>query len=72
MGKKAKALECLSKALEIDPQYEVALVNKALVGKLEEGERIEGVIQGVDYMKEYRYKKKKSYITDVVKWMQGK
>ncbi|MEK6777897.1 MAG: tetratricopeptide repeat protein [bacterium] len=49
LGEKARALECLNKALEIDPDYEVAIVNKALVERLDQGERIEGNIESVDY-----------------------
>jgi lipoprotein NlpI len=30
-GMKAKAIECLDKALELDPRYELAVVNKAVV-----------------------------------------
>ncbi len=70
LGEKARALECLNKALEIDPDYEVALVNKALVECLDEGERLEGSIESVDYTREYRAKKKKSYIADALRWMQ--
>ncbi len=70
LGEKARALECLSKALEIDPDYEVAIVNKALVERLDEGERLEGNIVSVDYTREYRARKKKSYIADTLRWMQ--
>ncbi|MEK6777903.1 MAG: tetratricopeptide repeat protein [bacterium] len=70
LGEKARALECLNKALEIDPDYEVAIVNKALVERLDQGERIEGNIESIDYTREYRAKKKKSYIADTLRWMQ--
>ena len=72
LGKKARALECLNKALEVDPDYEVAIVNKALVERLDEGERLEGNIESVDYTREYRTKNKKSYIADTFRWMQEK
>ena len=72
LGEKVRALECLNKALAIDPGYEVAIVNKALVERLDEGERIEGNIESIDYTREYRAKKKKSYIADALRWMQGK
>jgi len=70
LGEKARALECLNKALELDPDYEVAIVNKALVERLDEGERLEGSIESIDYTREYRAKKKKSYIADTLRWMQ--
>lgn len=69
LGQKARALDCLSKALKIDPAYEVALVNKAMVERLGEGERMEGSIESVDYMCEYRAKNKKSYIADTLRMM---
>ena len=72
LGEKVRALECLNKALAIDPDYEVAIVNKALVERLAEGEWLEGNIQSIDYTREYRAKKKTSYIADVLRWMQGK
>jgi len=70
LGEKARALECLNKALELDPNYEVAIVNKALVERLDEGERLEGNIESIDYTREYRVKKKDSYIADAIEWMQ--
>jgi tetratricopeptide (TPR) repeat protein len=72
LGEKVRALECLNKALAIDPDYELAIVNKALVEELLEGERLEGNIESIDYTREYRAKKKKSYIADALRWMQGK
>ena len=72
LGEKVRALECLNKALAIDPGYEVAIVNKALVERLDEGERLEGNIESIDYTREYRAKKKKSYIADALRWMQEK
>ena len=61
-----------NKALEIGPDYEVAIVNKVLVERLDEGERLEGNIESIDYTREYRAKKKKSYIPDALRWIQGK
>ena len=50
----------------------MAIVNKALVERLDEGERLEGNIESIDYTREYRAKKKKSYVADALRWMQGK
>ena len=72
LGEKVRALECLNKALAIDPNYEMAIVNKVLIEKLDDGERLEGNIECIDYAREYRAKEKKSYIADVLRWMQGK
>jgi len=72
LGEKVRALECLNKALEIDPDYEVAIVNKALVERMNEGERPVGNIESIDYTREYRAKKKKSYIADALRWIQGR
>jgi len=72
LGETVRALECLNKALAIDPDYEVAIVNKALVERLAVGERLEGNIKSIDYTREYRVKEKKSYIADVLRWMRGK
>lgn len=72
LGRKMKAVECLNRALEIDPEYEVALVNRAFIERLVEGEGINTEIQSVDYVKDYQIPKKKSYISDVIKRKRGK
>jgi tetratricopeptide (TPR) repeat protein len=72
LGEKVRALECLNKALAIDPNYEMAIVNKMLIERLDDGERLEGNIECIDYAREYRAKEKKSYIADALRWMQGK
>ncbi|MEW6173682.1 MAG: tetratricopeptide repeat protein [Bacillota bacterium] len=62
LGKKDLAFEVLDKALEIDPQYELAIVNRALVESLKEGEILRADnINSVEYYKEYPLKKK-SYL----------
>lgn len=40
LGKKAEALECLDRALGLDPDYELARVNRLIVERLEEGEAL--------------------------------
>jgi len=72
LGMKSKAIQCLDKALEIDPQYEVAFVNRAFVERLADGERLDAKIQSVDYVKDYQLDKKNSYLADVIGWMRGK
>lgn len=66
MGEKDKALECLDKALELDPEYEIAAVNRIGIEKMREGERLEGKIDSVDYYRDYKVKGKKSYIAEIL------
>jgi len=66
LGQKALALEAFDKALELDPNYEPALVNRMIVESLKEGERLpSGKVKSVDYYKEYPVEKK-SYIQSLV------
>lgn len=67
IGEKGKALECLDKALELDPEYEVAAVNRIVIERLSEGERLEGKIDSVNYYRDYKIKGKKSYIVETVR-----
>ncbi len=62
IGERGKALECLDKALELNPEYEIAPVNQ-----LKDGERFEGNIESVDYYRDYKVKGKKSYIAETIK-----
>ena len=39
LGQKSDALAAFEKALELDPQYELAIVNKAMTQSLVEGEK---------------------------------
>ncbi len=55
LGKKQEALESLNRALEIDPGYEPAIANKALVNSLADGEKLrDGEIKSIEYYKDYR------------------
>ena len=67
LGMKAKALECLDKALKLDPQYELAIVNKAVVEDMKEGETITEKIESVDYYREYGRITGKSYVAEILK-----
>jgi tetratricopeptide (TPR) repeat protein len=46
LGKKARALECLDKALELDPSYEPARNNRLAVLAMSEGKPLRGAIFG--------------------------
>lgn len=65
-GERGKALECLDKALELDPEYEVAAVNRIVIERLSEGERLEGKIDTVHYYRDYKVRNKKSYIAEIL------
>ena len=49
LGKNRLALECLDKALELDPSYEPAQNNRDSIAELNEGECLPGIIQEVHY-----------------------
>lgn len=66
MGEKEKALECLDKALQLDPEYEVAAVNRVSIERMEDGERLEGKIGSVNYYRDYKTKGIKSYIAETI------
>ena len=53
LGQKSDALAAFDKALELDPQYELAIVNKAMTQSLVEGEKLNTKIKTVEYYKEF-------------------
>jgi tetratricopeptide (TPR) repeat protein len=71
MGERGKALECLDKALELDPEYEIAAVNRMGIEKMREGERLEGEIDSVNYYRDYKARGKKSYIAEILGNVRG-
>jgi tetratricopeptide (TPR) repeat protein len=58
LGQRDKALESLDKALELDPNYEPAILNRATVSSLKEGEKLDAKFEAVDYYKDYTGKRK--------------
>lgn len=64
LGKKEEAIHCFDQALAIDPNYELALVNKMFVEKLGPGEVLDAPTRVVEYYKDYTAKNK-SYIQDL-------
>ena len=59
LGQKAEALAAFDKALEIDPTYEPAILNRAIVESLEEGKTLEGSeMTSVEYYKDFSLKKR--------------
>ena len=71
LGQKVKALAAFDRALEIDPSYEPAIVNRMAVESLEEGEKIEGTkMDPIEYYKDFTLKKKSltRYILKKLLW----
>jgi len=61
LGRKAEALIALDRALEIDPEYEVATGNRTLVEKMEEGTPLENAeFQAINYSAEKLEKERRS------------
>jgi tetratricopeptide (TPR) repeat protein len=58
LGLKQEALDAFDEAIRINPEYELAVVNRAIIEKLAEGENWNKVAVGItDYAKEYTLKK---------------
>ncbi len=72
IGERGKALECINKALEIDPKYELAMVNRIIIEKLKEGECLQGKMDSVNYYRDYGREGKKSYIGETLRSLFGK
>jgi tetratricopeptide (TPR) repeat protein len=58
LGQREEALEALDKALELDPKYEPAILNRAAVSSLKEGEKLGAKFEAVDYYKDFSVKRK--------------
>lgn len=52
LGEKQKALKFLNRAIELDPDYRLAIDNKEEVLKMKEGEKLLGAVTSVDYYRE--------------------
>ena len=61
MGRKQEALEAFDRALELDPRYEPALVNRKMVASLEKGQSLAGDVKPIEYYKDYPFQNR-SYI----------
>jgi tetratricopeptide (TPR) repeat protein len=65
LGEKSEALAAFDRALEIDPEYEPAIVNRGFVKNLKDGESLKAEIKSVEYYREYPHRKR-SYIKEVL------
>lgn len=65
IGKIQLALESFDNAIELDPNYEPALLNRRIVESLEEGEKLEKELKTIEYYKDYPHGNR-SYIQEVV------
>ncbi len=62
LGRKQEALAALDKALELDPNYRPALMNREIVRSLEEGETLTSAkFASVDYYKDVALKQKSPF-----------
>lgn len=59
LGQREEALSALDNAIEINPDYEPALVNRKMIAGLKEDESMSDVtIEVIDYSKDYTAKNK--------------
>lgn len=72
VGRKAEALSAFDKALDIDPNYEPAIVNKAVVESLGDGEKLhQESFESIDYYRDYSFKNR-SYLRSIVNEIRGR
>jgi tetratricopeptide (TPR) repeat protein len=66
LGNRQKALECLDKAIELDPEYEPAIVNRLSVASLKDGEALPSFDpRELNYYSEFKLRGK-SYVQHLV------
>lgn len=66
MGQKEDAMNAFNKALELDPDYEPAMVNKAIFESLKDGKQLDQEsFESIDYYNDYSMKKK-SYTKSLI------
>jgi tetratricopeptide (TPR) repeat protein len=54
LGRRGESLDAFDKALEVDPKYELAMINRLATERLPEGESLPaGPVKVIDYAKEY-------------------
>ena len=72
LGQKADAIAAFDKALEIDSNYEPAMINKAVVESLQDGEKLDQEsFEPIDYYRDYPLKKR-SIVRSILNEVLGK
>jgi lipoprotein NlpI len=66
IGKIQLALESFDRSIELDPDYEPALLNRMIIESLGEGECLGKKVKIIEYYKDYPFKNR-SYIQEVAK-----
>jgi len=66
MGDKEKALAAFDRAIEMEPGYEPAIINRVIVNKLKNGEKLHAHGKTINYNSDYKIKNK-SYIEENIK-----
>ena len=70
LGRKALALENFDKAIELDPKYEPAILNRAIMEDMEDGTPSVGRVREIEYYRDYG-KGKKSYTKEMLEIWSG-
>lgn len=71
-GRKAEALSAFDRALDIDPNYEPAMVNKAVVESLQDGAKPDQEsFETIDYHRNYPLKKR-SFVRSILNEIRGR
>ena len=66
LGNRQQALECLDKAIELDPGYEPAMVNRLAIASLKDGEELPDFDRReLNYYSEFKLRGK-SYVQHLV------
>lgn len=70
VGRQADAISSFDRAIELDPNYEPALVNRTIVASLKEGQCLNAAFKSIEFYKNYAIKKR-SYIAEYAEIMEN-
>jgi tetratricopeptide (TPR) repeat protein len=72
LGNRQKALDFLDKAVELDPEYELAIVNRLAIANMKEGETPPDYDRrGLNYYSEFKIRDK-SYIQHLAEELEAR